>query len=133
MKKSVLFFVAIVMAFVSACPVFADGRNDGEKKSDKDIIIRIGDKKGGGRHHAPARIPMEVSYMSFVSALRITFLNDLGNVEVNMTNNSTGEYIEGTVNASAGVTMLPISSDDGFYTITFTLSGGTTYYGEFEL
>jgi len=113
------------MAFVFTCPAFATAQTDGDNKKDKDIVIRTERRENGKFHHAPARIPMEVSYMSFASALKITYLYDLGDIEVNVTNHSTGEYLEGTMNATAGVTMLPISGAEGFYTITFTLPGGT--------
>ncbi len=133
MKKAITFFAAIVMAFVSVIPSFASVQNDGGNKEDKEINIRIGEIKIGGKHRAPACIPINVSYVSFISALSITFQHDLGEVDVNVTNHSTGEYLEGTLNASAGTTVLPVSGDDGFYTVTFVLSDGTEYYGEFEL
>ena len=134
MKKTIMFLTAVFMAIVSVAPVFADGKGDGGQKKDQDITIRLGTQKDSEkRHHAPARIPMEVSYVSFMSALKITFLNDLGNMDVNVTNHTTGEYISGTMNAAAGVTMLPISGTEGFYTITFTLPGGREYTGDFEL
>ncbi|MDE7127314.1 MAG: DUF3244 domain-containing protein [Bacteroidales bacterium] len=135
MKKTIMFLAAVFMTIVSVAPVFADGNGDGASKSDQNIIIiRLGTQKNSEkRHHAPARIPMEVSYVSFMSALKITFLNDLGSMDVNVTNHTTGEYISGTMNAAAGVTMLPISGTEGFYTITFTLPGGREYTGDFEL
>jgi len=82
---------------------------------------------------SPAVIPVEAYYDSFISGIAITFLQDLGNVEVNVTNHSTGEYLEGTMTATTGTTVLPISGTEGVYTITFTLSNGTEYEGEFEL
>lgn len=133
MKRAITFFAAVLMSFVSVCPSFASALNDGDKKEDKDIIIRIGNVRIGDNHRAPARIPIKVSYVSFISALNITFINNLGEVGVNVTNHSTGDYLGGTLDASAGTAILPISGDEGFYTVTFILPNGTEYYGEFEL
>lgn len=99
----------------------------------KKITIRIGNVRTGDNHRAPARIPIKVSYVSFISALNITFMNTLGEVEENVTNHSTGDYLGGTLDANAGTVILPISGDEGFYTVTFILPNGTEYYGEFEL
>ena len=60
-------------------------------------------------------------------------MNSLGEVGVNVTNHSTGDYLDGTLDANAGTAILPISGDEGFYTIKFILANGTEYYGEFEL
>ena len=128
-----MFLTAVFMAIVSVAPVFADGKDDVGQRKDQDITIKVTIPDDTRKHHAPARIPMEVSYVSFMSALKITFLNDLGSMDVNVTNHTTGEYISGTMNAAAGVTMLPISGTEGFYTITFTLPGGREYTGDFEL
>ncbi len=133
MKKAITFFAAVLMSFVSVCPSFASAQNDGDKKEDKEIVIRGGKILSSNKHRAPARIPIKVSYVSFISALNITFMNSLGEVEVNVTNHSTGDYLSGTLDANAGTAILPISGDEGFYTVTFVRSDGTEYYGEFEL
>ncbi len=133
MKRAITFFAAVLMSFVSVCPSFAYTLNDADKKEDKDIPIRIGNVRIGDKHRASARIPIKVSYVSFISALSITFMNTLGEVEVNVTNHSTGDYLSGTLDANAGTAILPISGDEGFYTVTFILPDGKEYYGEFEL
>lgn len=133
MKKAITFFAAVLMSFVSVCPSFASAQNDGDKKEDKEIVIRGGKILSSNKHRAPARIPIKVSYVSFISALSIIFMNTLGEVEVNVTNHSTGDYLSGTLDANAGTAILPISGDEGFYTVTFVRSDGTEYYGEFEL
>ena len=133
MKKAITFFAAVLMSFVSVCPSFASAQNYGDKKEDKEIVIRGGKILSSNKHRAPARIPIKVSYVSFISALNITFMNSLGEVEVNVTNHSTGDYLSGTLDANAGTAILPISGDEGFYTVTFILPDGKEYYGEFEL
>lgn len=83
---------------------------------------------------APAFIPMEVYYNSSMSSLMFTFISDLGNVTVNVTNMSDGEWLEGTVNAQAGGTALfPISGEAGLYILTITLQNGTEYEGIFDI
>ena len=102
--------------------------------------IPIRNKQGSvienGNHppKAPAFIPMEVYYNSSMSALMFTFIADLGNVTVNVTNMSDGEWLEGTVNAQAGGTALfPMSGEAGLYILTITLQNGTEYEGLFDI
>lgn len=129
MKKLVLLllFVSITSGF------FTESRADNNDTPKKEIIIKSQPSSTTHTHRAPAKIMIEACYDTFMSGIVINFLQDLNKVEINVTNHSTGEFIEGTVTAALGVTMLPISETNGFYTITFTLLNGTEYYGEFEL
>ncbi len=124
-------FFLILISVAFALNAVADANTE------RKIDVKIGPKDSHGKiehsHRAPAKIPIEAYYDSFLNGLAITFTRDLGNIEVNVTNHTTGEYLEGTMDAAAGVTMLPISGDEGYYTITFTLSNGKVYEGEFEI
>ena len=58
---------------------------------------------------------------------------DLGVVEVEVLNQSTGEYLEGNIKANVGVSVLKISGNAGFYQIKFILTDSSEYVGEFEV
>lgn len=130
MKK----FYLILIATFFVCSLDVSASSLFERENDR-INIKMRDKKSNQAHshRAPAKIPIEANYNSFISGIAITFLQDLGNVEMNVTNHSTGEYLEGATTATTGTTVLPISGTEGVYTITFTLPNGTEYEGEFEI
>lgn len=67
------------------------------------------------------------------SFLVVTFLADLGTVSVEIENQTTGEYNQTTMNALAGPALFPISGTSGHWTITFTLTSGVRYCGEFDI
>ena len=86
-------------------------------------------------HHpkSPASIPIEAYYEPNMSAIVLSFKRDLGAVEVEVFNQSTGEYLEGNIKANVGVSVLKISGNAGFYQIKFTLTDSSEYVGEFEV
>lgn len=86
-------------------------------------------------HHpkSPALIPIEAYYESNMSVIMLSFKRDLGVVEVEVFNQSTGEYLEGNIKANVGVSVLKISGNAGFYQIKFILTDSSEYVGEFEV
>lgn len=130
MKKLILLcatlFIGLSVWGTTDCSV------DTAKHQRKTIIIKKNDVNPRN-HRSPSMIPIEAYYDSFVSGIAVTFLHDLGEVDVNVTNHSTGECLDGTMSALAGMTILPISGTEGLYTVTFTFPDGPEYYGEFEL
>lgn len=133
MKKKYL--IMLIAAFLSCNPeVFASPSSENARKSEQ-INIKLKDRKSNQTHthRVPAKIPIEVFYTSEVSSIAINYLENFNDVEINIMNHSTGEYIEGTMNATIGMTLIPLSGTEGYYTITFILSDGKEYFGEFEL
>lgn len=57
----------------------------------------------------------------------------MGSVSAEIENESTGEYSQTTINATQGVHPFLISGNAGHWTITFTISSGVVYYGEFDI
>ena len=97
------------------------------------IIGEFGDTGGSPSHHAPALIPIQAAYYSSITTILVDFLFDLGSVSVEIENQTTGSYSQTTVNATQGVHPFMISGDMGDYMITFTLSNGHVYIGEFSI
>jgi Protein of unknown function (DUF3244). len=97
------------------------------------IIGEFGDTGGSPSHHALALIPIQAAYYSSITTILVDFLFDLGSVSVEIENQTTGSYSQTTVNATQGVHPFMISGDMGDYTITFTLSNGHVYIGEFSI
>lgn len=87
----------------------------------------------GQTHRAPAFIPMQAYYDGFLTSVCVQFLQNIGDVEVTITNLSTGDYVNYNVDSSTGGVFLPISGVEGTYRIVFLLSSGVGYEGEFEI
>ena len=78
-------------------------------------------------------IPIEAYYISLNSSICVTFSQNLGDMDVTVTNMTTGDSDDFEIVASVGSTLLPISGDAGYFRIDFILASGTQYYGEFEI
>lgn len=81
----------------------------------------------------PIQVPIDCVYYSDGSTIGVVFQENLGYVSVEIVNQTTGEYTQTTINSADGSAICPISGNPGFWTITFSLSDGTMYYGEFEI
>lgn len=100
-----------------------------------EIPIYVNKNNPTTMHHpkSPALIPIEAYYESNMSVIMLSFKRDLGVVEVEVFNQSTGEYLEGNIKANVGVSVLKISGNAGFYQIKFILTDSSEYVGEFEV
>jgi hypothetical protein len=121
MKKCLIMLLgAILASFVFAPSV----------RGDEDVNIIIVDPNAPGAEvlHRDASVPITCTLSS--NCLYVTFLESLGSTSVEIENHTTGEYNQTVVNAQIGSTVFPISGTAGQWSITFTLSNGTIYYGE---
>lgn len=87
----------------------------------------------GQTHRAPIFIPIQAYYDVFFTSVCVQFLQNIGDVDVTITNLCTGDYVEYDVDSSIGWTMLPISGEAGTYRIVLLLSSGAGYEGQFEI
>lgn len=123
MKKFILLLMALLLP-LSALVINAD-----TKPVMKKIPIRIG-KETIRRDLVP--IPLESYFYGPMSCIHTTALTDLGEVEVNVTNNSTGEFWTDTFDTSVESQFhLQISATSGYYVIEYTTASDDTYEGEF--
>lgn len=125
MKKGFIMLLGAILASLVLCaPAWGD----------EDVNIIIVDPNDSGAeviHRLPAQAPVLCSLVE--NSLEVTFLFNLGAITVEIENQTTGEYSQTVMNAVAGPMVFPISGNAGFWTITFTLSNGAVYYGEFVL
>lgn len=129
MKKLllVLLFVCFAYPFLYA-----------QTSGDEPVIIIIGGGDGNGNgsgpiKRAPALIPIQAAYYPSLSTLLVSFMYDMGQVAIEIENQTTGEFIQSTVNATQGVLPVSFLNITGDYVISFTLSNGRVYYGLFEI
>lgn len=103
---------------------------------DDPLEIIIGDggsMEGGPTHHAPALIPISCYYLPALSSILVNYQFDLGSVSIVSENHTTGEFSQTLHNSLVGPMAFHIPGTAGHWTITFTLSSGTVYYGEFDI
>lgn len=77
-------------------------------------------------------IPIEAFYDSDLSSVCATLTDAGTSVYVDFVNHTTNETAEYIIPGS-GSYMMPISGTSGYWTITFTLSGGEIIVGDFIL
>ena len=82
---------------------------------------------------APALIPISASYEAMLSTLFLTFTSNLGEIEVEVLNTTSGGYDSGTVDTQFLYATVPITMGPGHYLILFTLPSGQRYKGELDI
>ena len=123
-----------LLLFLSAT-TFLFGANLNATQTDEEIIpiYESNDPSIPTPPKAPGQIPIECVYISSASTIVVNYLYDLGSVTVEIENQTTGEYGQTVVNALAGPMPFIISGTSGHWRITFTLSSGVCYNGEFDI
>ncbi|MCR5841050.1 MAG: DUF3244 domain-containing protein [Bacteroidales bacterium] len=117
MLTTFLFSFASLCSFADEIPILPGG-NPGDDTGE--IVYRY-----------PFITPIQCEWDSLSSVLVVEFLDNLGSATIEIENLTTGEYSQSVVNALAGPMLLPISGTVGQWQITFTLSSGTVYFGDF--
>ena len=98
------------------------------------VITPIADQlPSGPGPRMPAFIPISASYEATLSTLFLTFTSNLGEIEVEVLNTTTGGYDSGTVDTQFLYATVPINMGPGHYLILFTLPSGQRYKGELDI
>lgn len=79
-------------------------------------------------------LPIECYYAVYLKSIQTTVYDNLGEIAIEVLNATTGETFYETFNSTLTPQhVLPISGSAGFYTITYTTSGGDVYIGTYML
>lgn len=97
------------------------------------ILPTPGTNPGPDGPRSPAFIPISAYYDSSVSSVLLSFKSNLGEIEVEVLNSSTGGYSSTFVDTQFLYSAIPITLGSGHYIITFTLPSGQQYQGEFDV
>lgn len=77
---------------------------------------------------------IEAYYYGMLSAVHTSLATDLGEIDVTVTNCSTGEFWEDTFDSSSlSQHVLPISGTHGPYEVIYTTETGDLFYGTFVI
>ena len=131
-KKTIFIYLFAVLVFSFSLTCFNEMKADVLAQSSVPIVL--GDPNpDNSAPRSPSLIPISACYDEFLSCILVSFSYDLGEVDYELVNLSTSGTAYGTIDSDSGSQIIMMSGDAGYYSITFTLSSGTQYYGEFEI
>ena len=131
-KKTIFIYLFAVLVFSFSLTCFNEMKADVLAQSSVPIVL--GDPNpDNSAPRSPSLIPISACYDEFLSCILVSFSYDLGEVDYELVNLSTSCTAYGTIDSDSGSQVIMMSGDAGYYSITFTLSSGTQYYGEFEI
>lgn len=99
------------------------------------IPIRVLDNttETGRTHRSQIYVPVQAYYDGFTSSLCLIFLQNIGEVEILITNINTGDCVECDIDSDVGTIVLPITGNCGIHQINILLCSGRGYEGEFRI
>ena len=96
----------------------------------KPILVKEKTKSNTKGNLAPAKVQIECFYYSYTNSLELSFLSNLGTVNVVLENQTTGE-IQNYVGNSATGRMVIYVEPDSAYRMDITTENGHSYYALF--
>lgn len=81
---------------------------------------------------APTQLPISAYYEPSIPAVYLSFVSNLGEIEVEVLNSTTGGFCSAFIDTRYLYAVIPITFGPGHYIITFTLPSGQQYQGEFN-
>ena len=111
-------------------PLFASEMNADENKQ---RVIPLKPEESGWLQRGSI-LPIGSVYYGMQSAIVTSVTEDLGEVDLSVTNLSTGEvWYDSFDSGDVQQILTPISSSQGFYEVVYTTASGDVYEGTFEL
>lgn len=96
----------------------------------KPIVVKEKTTQGTKENHAPAKVQVECFYYSYTNSLELSFLSNLGTVDVVLENQTTGELQNYVGNSASGRMVVPVEPDTA-YRMDITTENGHNYYAVF--
>ena len=94
------------------------------------IVVKEKTTQGTKENHAPAKVQVECFYYSSTNSLELSFLSNLGTVDVVLENQTTGELQNYVGNSASGRMVIPIEPNTA-YRMDITTENGHNYYAVF--
>lgn len=101
-----------------------------QKEDIKPIIVKEETKPNTKGNLAPAKVQVECFYYSYTNSLELSFLSNLGTVDVVLENQTTGELQNYVGNSASGRMVIPIEPNTA-YRMDITTENGHNYYAVF--
>ena len=96
----------------------------------KPIVVKEKTTQGTKENHAPAKVQVECFYYSYTNSLELSFLSNLGTVDVVLENQTTGELQNYVGNSASGRMVIPVEPDTA-YRMDITTENWHNYYAVF--
>lgn len=130
MKK--LLFLLMTATTMALFPLSAFAQNNGDDEYEAiDLTFEQNNPDIGAR--TGNLLPIEAYYSSGLSAVFVNFLNSVGEVEIRLTNLTTGGMVSTVVNSAIGSCWIPVTGGSGVYRISFNTEEGFCFYGLFSI
>ena len=94
------------------------------------IVVKEKTTQGTKENHAPAKVQVECFYYSYTNSLELSFLSNIGTVNVVLENQTTGEIQNYVGNSASGRMVIPVEPDTA-YRMDITTENGHNYYAVF--
>ena len=94
------------------------------------IVVKEKTTQGTKENHAPAKVQVECFYYSYTNSLELSFLSNLGTLNVVLENQTTGEIQNYVGNSATGRMVIPVEPDTA-YRMDITTENGHNYYAVF--
>ena len=96
----------------------------------KPIVVKEKTTQGTKENHAPAKVQVECFYYSYTNSLELSFLSNLGTVDVVLENQTTGGIQDYVGNSASGRIVILVEPDTA-YRMDITTENGHNYYAVF--
>ena len=94
------------------------------------IVVKEKTTQGTKENHAPAKVQVECFYYSYTNSLELSFLSNLGTVDVVLENQTTGGIQDYVGNSASGRIVILVEPDTA-YRMDITAENGHIYYAVF--
>lgn len=94
------------------------------------IVVKEKTTQGTKGNLAPAKVQVECFYYSYTNSLELSFLSNLGAVDVVLENQTTGEIHDYVGNSASGRMVIPVEPNTA-YRMDITTENGHIYYAVF--
>ena len=101
-----------------------------QKEDIKPIVVIEETKPNTKGNLAPEKVQVECFYYSYTNSLELSFLSNLGTVDVVLENQTTGELQNYVGNSASGRMVIPVEPDTA-YRMDITTENGHNYYAVF--
>lgn len=121
--------IPIMLALVA---IFCTTQMRGDTPPDRPVEIPI--RKPGAHDLVRSLSEIQAYYNGMLSVVCTSVFADLGEIDLAVTNCTTGEFWEDSFDSSSvSQHLLPISSTSGWYEVVYTTENGDSYVGTFVI
>lgn len=107
--------MGVVFSFLCSTQVFAENKELRCADSAIVIIPFLGEGDEGMGPRAPIPVPISASYEPMISSVLLYFSSNLGEIEVEVLNTTTGGYVSDFVDTQFLYATIPITMGPGHY------------------